>query len=161
MSEQGETLARLLVAPDEGSASVIRARLESEGIPSWQHSDSMFLGIWGASAPHSTTVRVRQSDFERARAILEESRRESFDIDWSEVDVGEPVDELAARIASRADDQPRPRGFRPGPILVWTVVLVFGWLWGGRYGTIIVIGCLVAALIAALRKSGSAGTQRA
>lgn len=156
MSEQGETLARLLVAPDEGAASVIRARLQSEGIPSWQHTDSMFLGVWGASAPHATAVRVRQSDLERARATLEESRRESPEIDWTEVDVGEPEDELSARIAGRSEERQRPRRFRPGPILIWTVVLIFGLLYGGTIGVAIMIGCLLAAFFAALRKPAGA-----
>lgn len=145
MNQPLPRLVTLTTAPNEGAAGVIRATLEAEGIPTWQHTDPVYLGIWGAAGFHPTAVRVRESDLDRARAALENARRDSVDIDWSEVDVGEPEDAIAARIAARPEPHVPVRRFRPGPILVWTIVLVFSLLYGGAPGLIIALGCVIVA----------------
>ena len=46
-----------------------------------------------ARAPGWVQVLVADEDLPRARVALEEIRRESDSIDWSQIDVGEPEDE--------------------------------------------------------------------
>lgn len=48
-------------------------------------------------------VHVRRADAERAAELLSQNAADSVDIDWSEIDVGEPEDATAARISSQID----------------------------------------------------------
>ena len=135
------SLAELMTAANEGEAGIVRAALQAEGIPTWQHTaDTALLGIFGASGMHATTVRVRSADLQRARELLDRVRQDSVDLDWNEVDVGQPEDALAARIAARDrefGDSAAPgygRAMLP-PSLVWlgivlAALILTGWLGG-------------------------------
>ena len=48
-------------------------------------------------------VHVQRADLERAQQMIRSNREESVDLDWDEVDVGEPIDELANGSANRED----------------------------------------------------------
>jgi nitrogen regulatory protein PII-like uncharacterized protein len=52
-----------------------------------------FTAEFRAEAPGQVKVMVAEDDLERARAILKDVQQEFENIDWSQVDVGEPEDE--------------------------------------------------------------------
>lgn len=116
-----DEMVELTTRPNELDAGLIRGVLEAAGIESAQRvSGSGTLGVFGASAFNPTVVLVRRDQLDAAREALRARRDESVDIDWSEVDVGEAEDQLAARIA---------RGEGPGPRRgskrwVWALVAV-------------------------------------
>ena len=62
-------------------------------------------------------VQVAAGDLERARAALAEARESAAEIDWDEVDVGEPPPEVAAELA-------RPRGPRRRRMLALVLLVV-------------------------------------
>lgn len=49
-----------------------------------------FTAGFRAEAPGEVSIVVRHKDFARAKKALEEFDEENSDIDWSQVDVGEP-----------------------------------------------------------------------
>ncbi|MBC8116449.1 MAG: DUF2007 domain-containing protein [Candidatus Saccharimonas sp.] len=80
-----EVLAKF---PNEIEASVIANVLEEEGITAALtdvNTASFLIG-----APGMVSVMIRREDADRARQILDEMRRTESDIDWENVDVGEP-----------------------------------------------------------------------
>jgi hypothetical protein len=96
-SEMAEELVELRTVVNELEAGVIRAVLTEAGIFSSQHTaNGLFLGAFGANPFNPTTVRVRRDDVQRAEDVLAANRKDSVDIDWDEVDVGEPEDRVAA-----------------------------------------------------------------
>lgn len=148
-----EQLVELTTTVNETEAGVLRAVLESEGIESWQYAaDGASLGVFGASLLTPTRVMVRRSQAAEARRRLDARREDSVDLDWNEVDVGEPADELARRISQRADAGGRairryavPRAaaivvillavmLLTGPIGLLAGLLVLGLLAFGRLG---------------------------
>lgn len=127
MDERSDELVELMTCEGEMQAALVQAVLEGEGVESWRvpsavRPDGLFVG----SGINPTTVRVRRSSVEAARAALERRREESVDLDWDSVDVGEPADRLAARIAERGHAPRRAsmssRAWAP---LVWIVVTLF------------------------------------
>ncbi len=141
MDHQPETLAELTTAANEGEAAVIRATLSAQGIESWQHTaNSVMLGVWGASGFNPTTIRVRESDLARAREALDSARRDSIDLAWNEVDVGEPEDALASRIAARGRDHAGPSaGLSRSLLLIWLGVILALYGLTGLFGAIVAI----------------------
>ncbi len=85
---------------NEIKAGLIRAILGEAGIETRVRTDDAMLGIWGASLGNTKTVMVNPQDLAMAREVLERVREESIDIDWSEVDVGDPEDSIALRVAA-------------------------------------------------------------
>ena len=81
--EEGPTVL-LAVVPSELEASLVVAVLMGEGIDA-QASGGMTSGF-RAEAPGGVRILVRASDRGRALEIMSEQQ----DVDWSEVDVGEP-----------------------------------------------------------------------
>lgn len=81
----------LTTAHNEPAAGAIVALLDDAGIDAWSRPSDYIggaVGIFGSLSMTPTTVMVRESDAARARALLEEARSDSVDIDWGEVDVG-------------------------------------------------------------------------
>lgn len=97
-------LIELTTVPNEAEAGIIQSVLADAGIESWTQKapgfDGFGLGTLGFSL---TTITIRAGDAERARAALDTNRQDSVDIDWSEVNVGEPEDESVARIAAEPE----------------------------------------------------------
>lgn len=86
-----DELAELTTVHNEIEAGVIRAVLETEGVESWSWAaPGIGLGAFGASMGNPTTVVVRKSDLEFARDVMNRNRQDSVDIDWNQVDVGQP-----------------------------------------------------------------------
>lgn len=157
MSEGPDDLVELTTRPNEMDAALIRQVLSDAGIQSATRvANSAALGIFGASSFNSITVMVRRRDVDRANASLRQNRTDSVDIDWNEVDLGEPQDEIARRL-THAPDEPPHAGRRvrlamsapEGAVVVAVLSVVFvlmGMRIGWGFGTWIVIDLLVAYL---------------
>ncbi|HVZ93298.1 MAG TPA: hypothetical protein VG797_02195 [Phycisphaerales bacterium] len=90
-----DALVPLTTALNYFEAETIAQVLRAEDIPAFVQSNAATALGW--SAPINATeiaVQVRQRDLERARLILDTNKQDSVDIDWSEVDVGDPVDPM-------------------------------------------------------------------
>lgn len=93
---------------NEFEAGIIVALLQDAGIQSRAVDfDGASRGIFGAASFYPRSVLVRRQDAERADELLTKRREESVDLDWDEVDVGDPADGLARRIG--AGDHRFPR----------------------------------------------------
>ncbi|HEX4412409.1 MAG TPA: DUF2007 domain-containing protein [Lacipirellulaceae bacterium] len=78
----------LTAAPHEWGAGVIVSALEEEGIKATMAGEN--TADFRVAAPSWVQVYVAQQDLARAQEILEKVQAENADIDWSQVDVGEP-----------------------------------------------------------------------
>jgi len=85
-----ENMVEITTRPNEMQAGIVRAVLEDAGIES-------FTAVAGGVMANAefglsfvpTSIYVDSSDAERARAVLQNTREESVDLDWSEVDTGD------------------------------------------------------------------------
>jgi hypothetical protein len=78
----------LTSAPHEWGAGVIVAALEEEGIKATMAGEN--TADFRVATPSWVQVYVAEKDLEAAREILDKVQAENADIDWSQVDVGEP-----------------------------------------------------------------------
>ena len=88
--------AVVVTVPTEFEAHTIAAILKSDGIESIVTNSAP---SWTGQMPISPTaggsaVVVRRADLERAHRVLHESERDSVDLDWDQVDVGQREDNL-------------------------------------------------------------------
>jgi len=81
----------LTAAPHEWGAGVIVAALEAEEIKATMAGEN--TADFRVATPGWVQVYVAQKDLQRAQGILEKVQAENSDIDWSQVDVGEPESE--------------------------------------------------------------------
>ena len=81
----------LTSAPNEMEAGIIVGALEEEGVKATM--TGVYTAGFRAEAPGWVSVLVAEDDLPRAQAVLGRLRREHAEIDWSQVDVGEPEDE--------------------------------------------------------------------
>ena len=91
MTHQSQHIVLLTSTPIEVQASIIVAALEESGIKATMSGGA--IAGFRAEPPGWVQVLVVEEDLPRARVALEELRRESDEIDWSQIDVGEPEDE--------------------------------------------------------------------
>lgn len=91
MTDHPEHVALLTSAPTEMEAGIIVAALEENGIKSTMAGQT--VSGMRAEAPGWVQVLVAEEDLSRAQAVLKEVRHEGDDIDWSQVDVGQPEEE--------------------------------------------------------------------
>jgi hypothetical protein len=91
MPQHPEHVALLTSAPTEMHAGIIVAALEENGVKSTTSGEAT-AGM-RAEAPGWVQILVTEEDLPRAQAVLQEVLRESSDIDWSQIDVGQPEDE--------------------------------------------------------------------
>ena len=98
-----EKMVDLVTMANESEARYIASLLETEGIaasvgpaPTLAGSISVYIG---AGAPH--VVRVMEDKYAAGQAVINQAREDSIDIDWDEIDVGEPEDATAREIAER------------------------------------------------------------
>jgi hypothetical protein len=87
--EPNERTAVLTSAPSETEAAIVIEALENEGIraESDEYTSGLRAGAW-----NWVTIMVAEEDLARAKEVLERVKQENSDIDWSQVDVGEPED---------------------------------------------------------------------
>jgi hypothetical protein len=91
MADHPDYIALVTSAPTEMEAGIIVSALQENGIKATMAGQT--TAGFRAEAPGWVQVLVAEEDLARAQAVLEELRRESNDIDWSQVDVGQPEDE--------------------------------------------------------------------
>jgi hypothetical protein len=87
MNPQDE-IVTLTSVRNEVDAHIIAAALEAEGI--FVELSGEYTANFRAEAPSSVRVKVSQSQFERAQQILRDGLEGVSDVDWSQVDVGQP-----------------------------------------------------------------------
>jgi hypothetical protein len=91
MADHPEHIELLTSAPTEMHAGIIVAALDENGIKCTTSGEAT-AGM-RAEAPGWVQILVAEEDLARGQAILDEVMREADDIDWSQVDVGQPEDE--------------------------------------------------------------------
>lgn len=91
MPEHPEPTELLTSRPTEMEASIIVAALEEEGIRA--RMSGQFTAGFRAEAPGWVQIMVADEDLPRAQEILQRVKSEISDIDWSQVDVGEPEED--------------------------------------------------------------------
>jgi hypothetical protein len=91
MAIDDERLARVTSVRTEYEAGIIVGGLEAHGIPAVM--SGVYTANFRAEAPGWVEVLVADKDLAAATAILEDVRAEQNEVDWSQVDVGEPEGE--------------------------------------------------------------------
>jgi hypothetical protein len=91
MAKHSERLVLLESTPTELKAGVIVAALEQAGIQATM--TGTYTAGFRAEAPGWVKILVAEDDLPQARTVLRDVVRENTDVDWSQVDVGEPEDE--------------------------------------------------------------------
>jgi Putative prokaryotic signal transducing protein len=81
----------LIAVPTEMEASIIIAALEEEGISATMSGD--FTADFRVGVPGSVQVLVAKKDLAAAQRVLSAVQDDDTDVDWSQVDVGEPEPE--------------------------------------------------------------------
>ena len=76
--------------PSDIEAATLVAALDSHGIPA--STTGGYTAGFRAEAPGNVNVIVRRQDLDRARRVLASIEKKQTDVDWSQVDVGEPED---------------------------------------------------------------------
>jgi hypothetical protein len=90
MPNSPEHVVPVTSAPNELEAGVIVAALEEEGIKSTM--SGVYTAGFRAEAPGQVQILVAQEDLARAQEIVRRGEEDKEDVDWSQVDVGEPED---------------------------------------------------------------------
>lgn len=88
MAQDADNLARLTSVRTEMEAGVIVSNLEERGIQATM--SGIHTANFRAEAPGWVEVLVAENALPQAKEVLEEARSQHDDIDWSQVDVGEP-----------------------------------------------------------------------
>jgi hypothetical protein len=91
MPSHPEPAELLTSTPTEVEASIIVAALAEEGIRATM--TGQYTAGFRAEAPGWVQVLVADEDLPRAKEVLEEVRHANADIDWTQIDVGQPEDE--------------------------------------------------------------------
>jgi hypothetical protein len=90
MARDEDSLARLTSIRTESEAGIIVGGLEARGIQATM--SGVYTANFRAEAPGWVEVLVAEQDLAEAQAILKEVHTEHDDVDWSQVDVGNPDD---------------------------------------------------------------------
>lgn len=80
----------LTVVRTDAEATAIKTALAGCGIQA--SSTGTYTAGFQAEAPGTIKIWVREQDLEQAKTALQEIDGDSEDIDWSSVDVGDPID---------------------------------------------------------------------
>ena len=88
MSSRADDLDILTYVAAEPEATLIVSVLKDEEIDA--AAEGTLTTGFRAEAPGEVRIMVRHQDLNRAKQVLADLRRASAEIDWSEVDVGEP-----------------------------------------------------------------------
>lgn len=151
--EREDDLVELTTRPNELDAGLVCEVLRSGGIEATMRAASgIALGVFGASSFNPVSVLVRRDMVDEANRLLSENKQASVDIDWEEVDVGEPADDIARKIAQKDPlDLAGPRqdpvvklGHAVPMVLAAVALLVIGSRFGS-VGMIVALGVSVSA----------------
>jgi hypothetical protein len=91
MAKHSEHLVLLESTATEMEAGVIVAALEQGGIQATM--TGTYTAGFRAEAPGWVKILVAENDLWQARTVLRDVVRENTDVDWSQVDVGQPEEE--------------------------------------------------------------------
>jgi len=131
MTYDPDQMVTLTTAATEYAANITVVVLADAGIEAKAFGGlaTVLPGVFGgAPSVFGVPVQVRAGDLDQARQVLSNNKRDSVDIDWDAVEVGE-----------REDDSPlTPVGHTPvaATIALWTAIVV-----------LLVGGLLVVALM--------------
>ena len=124
-TDEHDELAVVVRVPSEFEAHTIAAILHEGGIeatvapgaPSW--TGQIALG----ATDQGSAVVVRSADLRRARTVLDESDRDSVDLNWDEVDVGDRDDNLPLTPVGRMPIPAKIAAALAAAILIVTAML--------------------------------------
>ncbi|MEL7484231.1 MAG: hypothetical protein AAFN41_07735 [Planctomycetota bacterium] len=148
MAKTPDTLIPVADAPGHAAAHAMASALRDAGLQAFVFDTARTTLQWDAPAiiaPYQ--VHVRRADAEQAASILRDNRDESVDIDWNEVDVGEPEDATAAKLASQhtapwlENERASRHPMRDAAFAV-TKLGIVGWILG-----LTLLGVVIAVLI--------------
>ena len=90
MSNPNERTAKLTSAPNEAVAALVISALEDLGIKasSDETTSDLRAGAW-----NWIDILVDENDLAQAQEALQQIKQENSEIDWSQIDVGQPEDE--------------------------------------------------------------------
>lgn len=88
MEESDDAVVTLALFSTEVEATLIADELKREGIQA--EAAGILTAEFRAEAPGKVKVLVHQKDYEKAKELLDEYFHSRDEIDWSQVDVGEP-----------------------------------------------------------------------
>src|SRR5262245_35886631 len=91
MADDSDNPVLLTSAPNEMEAGIIVGALEAEGIKAAM--SGVYTAGFRAEAPGWVRILVAGHDLARAQAILADVRSNRDQLDWSQVDVGQPEDD--------------------------------------------------------------------
>lgn len=74
----------------EGEAHLVVGMLEAAGVPA--RAVGGFIAGFRAEIPATVAVLVDEGDLATARRLLAEHHKQAGNIDWSRIDVGEPLE---------------------------------------------------------------------
>jgi hypothetical protein len=89
-SADPDQLVLLTTARTEFEGRTMTAALEAQGIVARVFAASANMMQWEGGYTDPIKVMVRRADLARAAAALKQTKQDSVDLDWSEVDVGQP-----------------------------------------------------------------------
>lgn len=125
-------LKTLLSVPNEWEAAAVVGALAEEGVPA--KAVGAATAGFRAEAPGEVAVLVAEEDVPRAQAILASVDLQATEVDWSQVDVGQPEETAGNKPngAERVAASGRPLQFRLGTLfLVQTCLAVCLSIWKG------------------------------
>ncbi len=76
--------------PNDLEAANVVAALNAHGVEA--STTGGYIAGFRAEAPGNVNVIVRHRDLDRAKQVLADIKKWRTDVDWSQVDVGEPDD---------------------------------------------------------------------
>ncbi|MCA9272884.1 MAG: DUF2007 domain-containing protein [Phycisphaerales bacterium] len=87
-------------ASGPAEAHIVASMLRESGVEAFVFDTANQTLQWDAPRIiNPYLIHVKHEDLDRARQLIKSNREESVDLDWDEVDVGEPVDEIAEQTA--------------------------------------------------------------
>jgi hypothetical protein len=141
MAKDPDILVDLVTCRNSFEAQVIAEALKAQGLPAYAFDIAGSTLQWDVAVSQPIRVAVRRADLETARGILRAVKADSVDLDWSEVQTGDPTPVTPEEVeASRRAPESRAevisRGRRAGMValigfgVLLAVLLVV--LLGGR-----------------------------
>ncbi|MEM8757664.1 MAG: DUF2007 domain-containing protein [Planctomycetota bacterium] len=100
MAKHPETLVPAADAVGMAAAHAMASALRDAGIQAFVFDTAKTALQWeapGVIAPYQ--VHVARTDLDAARDLLEQNNDDSIDIDWNDVDVGQPEDDTSRELA--------------------------------------------------------------
>lgn len=154
MGEDPNILVVLTSVRSDFEAQTIAEAVRAHGIPAEVFGTAARVAQWELGMSNEIQVMVRRCDLEAASMVLRGIKAESVDIDWNEVDVGQPVDETARCIASGASNDRPGKTTAVRRLIPWSLIAAGG-LAGITYswevGIIAVVVGVLCAVMAPAR----------